>query len=281
MLKWPQRATRAIVQLFRPLQDIDIYVEDAGSERFYGELFKRIAPDELRIKRVFPLHGRANVLAQAQLHDCAKRPALFLIDGDFEWVRGEPSPPNVYRLESYCIENLLISEHAAVQLIFEEGVLSKPESSEALDFASWQKSLQPLVELFTVYAALNAIDPSTATVSIGLGGLLSPAAKGKPPELDPVKTEARIVAQKQRLSKLMGEAKSVQFLATIRARVTTLPVHLYIVSGKDFLLPLFHFKLKSCGCGLTVKSLRMRLARHCDVTLLRGLTGALVRAARP
>src|ERR1017187_592430 len=110
MITWSRRAKVALSYLFRPLQDVDIYVENINDEVFYSELIRRIAPSHIRVVRVFPKGGRQAVLEAAQHHDFQQRRALFLVDGDFEWVRDErpPAAHGVYRVEAYCIENLLI-----------------------------------------------------------------------------------------------------------------------------------------------------------------------------
>lgn len=84
MLTWPKRALFAIKYLFSPLQDIDIYVEDHEDEVFYSELFKKIKPSNIRIKRVFGVGGKAALIDRAESHGWDTRPALFLIDGDLD-----------------------------------------------------------------------------------------------------------------------------------------------------------------------------------------------------
>lgn len=91
MIKWPERAIGAIRNLFEPLQDIDVYVEDTNDEAFYRALLNA-ATNEITVKRVFALNGRKNVIDAATAYDQKTRPALFIIDGDLPWVKGEPSP---------------------------------------------------------------------------------------------------------------------------------------------------------------------------------------------
>jgi Protein of unknown function (DUF4435) len=108
MLKWPSRARIAIRKLFQPLQDIDVYVEDENDEVFYRALLKRVGANEIRVARVFGLGGRSAVIEAARAYQDPQRRALFLIDGDLDWVRGVAlqGPAHLHRHEAYCVENL-------------------------------------------------------------------------------------------------------------------------------------------------------------------------------
>ena len=83
MLSWPKKATQALRVLFAPLQDVDIYVEDSDYEAFYPTLLRRIVPEHVRIRRVFPLDGRDNLLREAPSIKLKEPQALFIVDGDF------------------------------------------------------------------------------------------------------------------------------------------------------------------------------------------------------
>lgn len=109
MLKWPTRALDAIQKLFEPLQDVDVFVEDADDEVFYSHLLRRITVAEARVVRVFAKNGREAVIDAARHHRPSGRAVLYLIDGDLEWVLGKaaPSVARLFRLPAYCIENLL------------------------------------------------------------------------------------------------------------------------------------------------------------------------------
>ena len=159
MIEWPKRARAALALLFRPLQDIDVYVEDTGDEVFYSELFRRIAPAGVKIVRVFCAGGRPAVVDRARNHDFTSRVALFVIEGDFEWVRGEAPPDlrGVHRIDAYCVENLLIHERAAVELVIEEAAATEEEARSLFNFGAWITDVSSsLVELFVWFAVLSS-----------------------------------------------------------------------------------------------------------------------------
>src|ERR1017187_3916227 len=283
MLEWPKRARAALVFLFRPLQDIDVYVEDSGDEVFYSELFRRIAPYGVKIVRVFCAGGRAAVVDRARNHDFASRLALFVIDGDFEWVRGEPSPGfrGVHRLDAYCVENLLIHERAAVELVIEEGAKSQDEAHSLFNFAAWIRDVSSsLVELFVWFAVLNRVDPTQLTTGLGIGATLSAGSKGASPELDTGKVEALRCLVEAKCTAAGGSDVTKEIYDVVRARVGAMHRPFDVISGKDFLMPLFDFRLWACIPGKTRRrSLRIRLARHCEPSLFTPLATALEEAS--
>src|SRR5690348_11218246 len=136
MIQWPVRATAAIKKLFEPLQDIDVYVEDSNDEAFYKTLLNRVLQDRVSIARVFGQGGRKAVIEEARKHDHSKRRALFIIDGDLEWVRGIclPKITALHRHDAYCIENLLLGEEALSKILSEEIVVTESEAACLLNF---------------------------------------------------------------------------------------------------------------------------------------------------
>lgn len=282
MIQWPKRALGAVRKLFEPLQDIDVFVEDANDEVFYTQLLKRVAGDRVRLARVFALGNRQAVVAKASAHDQDARPSVFLIDGDLEWVNGLPLPseaPFLYRLDAYCIENLLLCDKAAAKVLMEEQVLTEDESHRRLDFQSWKASVQkPLVDLFSAFATLHQWDPSQPTVSIGVGSLCTTHKTNKVTTLSSKKVEQRRVETLYRAANATDETTVNKKYEDIRTRALALPTPLDIVSGKDFLLPLLGFLLQAHGCRIRSKVLRYRLALACDLERFSGMREAMERA---
>ncbi len=282
-LRWSTKAQAALAYFFSPLQDIDLYIEDSQDEVFYTELMKRIVPKEVRLVRVFSAGDRLSVVDRARTHDFAGRRALFLIDGDFEWVRDEPPPDvaGVYRLPAYCIENLLIDEDAGVQVIIEEAALPEGEARAALAFGEWMDEISgPLVGLFVSLALLNAVKPDERTVGLGIGSVIA-SRRRKLPELDRRKVEVVRRAIDDKTAAVVGMEVAAVLRDKVSRRVGSLPLAIDIVSGKHFLMPLFEYRLrKSINGAVRRVSLRIRLARHCNRKRFKTLTAAVVAAAR-
>lgn len=282
MLRWPTRAKAAVLALFQPLQDVDVYVEDADDEVFYRALLQRLSGTSVRIARVLGLGGRSAVVAAATAHPLNGRPALYIVDGDLEWVRGDPAPlaPSLLRLDAYCIENLIFCEQAIAHIVAQDVVLSPEDAKRAIGLEAWLADISdPLVDLFAVFATSNRMNPPAATVSMGVGVLCQAGRKGRPQELARAKVER---AKKKLLADTIavaGEAATLHLYGTTLARARALPRPMDTVSGKDFLLPLLNAHLNGVGCRVSRKALRMRLAGACRTERLSELRGAILSQA--
>jgi Protein of unknown function (DUF4435) len=284
MLKWPERARLSLAYLFRPLQEVDVYVEDINDEVFYSELINTIAPKGLRVARVFAVGNRSAVIEEARTHEFSERRALFLIDGDFEWVRDEPPPSQkgIFRLEAYCIENLLLHERPVVQVFIEEALKDEAAASMIVGYDKWIEGVSKVLSpLFISFAIANKVVPDQATVGLGVGNLMTQRGRRKLPEIDPKKVRALDAKINKQIEDAVGATKSKELRAALEARIGVLTETSRIVSGKDFLLPLLLIHLSKCGnIKFRRDSFRIRLARHCDRLRFSDLSLALERAAR-
>ncbi len=283
MLTWPKRALFAIKYLFSPLQDIDIYVEDHEDEVFYSELFKKIKPSNIRIKRVFGVGGKAALIDRAESHGWDTRPALFLIDGDFDWVRGDRPPPirGLHRLNAYCIENLLLHRRAGIDICVEEASVPDHEAERQIAFDDWISCVgPPLVDLFVWFAVLSIVCPTERTTGHRIGAVITRRSKSSPPSLDSTKTEALRAWAERMAVAAVGRSKVRALYEKIRQRVSMFDRQFDIVSGKSFLLPLFEFRLRECGVKqLRRSAMRINLARNCEPSLFLPLVRAIRRNA--
>lgn len=283
MIKWPQRARAAIRKLFEPLQDIDVYVEDTNDEVFYRALLNGVAAGKIRIARVFGLGGRPAVIEAAGRHDFSRRRALFLIDGDLDWVRGVPPPAviGLHQHEAYCVENLLLCEKALTFVLAQDAVLSEEEAEATLDFCAWVTSIeQPLIELFAAFGTAHEIAPEIPTVSKGAGVMCTVNKRAKCTSLDLTKVSQERTNILNAAENIDGKGRTADTYERILRRLQSLPFPLYGVSGKDFLLPLADFLLQSHGCRIKRRSLRVRLATAGDLRRFSSLHEALLNAAR-
>ncbi len=282
---FPERALTSKAVLYRPLQDIDIYVEDEGSEVFYTELLKRLVGRDARIATVVPLRGRNNVIKKAEEYSDA-RPALFLIDGDLHWVAGLslPTLPHIYVHPCYCVENYLFCEDAMIQIVVEnQGTIEDSEAKLALDWKTIRDRVETLlVPLFTEFAVAFALCPEIKTVSRGIGCLLRDSRKGSPPEIDEVKISTVRQEVKDEVIERVGAVAYDLKRSLIAGQVKALADPIDAVSGKDFLLPVQMFEAGRVG-GQKVqrKSFVFRLARHCRLDKLQTLRQKLLKILEP
>ncbi|MGE0918602.1 DUF4435 domain-containing protein [Trichlorobacter lovleyi] len=277
----PQRSLTSQGVLYRPLQEIEVFVEDEGSEVFYEELIYRLLDKKHRIVKVFPLRGRLNVISECQNY-CDKHPALFIIDGDLSWVAGEPQP-NIDRLfvnQCYCIENYLICENAAVEIAFENcGKDSREDIKGKLKWSDTRKAIEsPLVELFCEFAIAHKLVPTLKTTSYGFDSVCTQHKKRALPQFDSKKSALLADTIRKAVIAESGATTYQTLRDHVYARISAIQDPLDVVSGKDFLIPLLMFCIKQVvNSNLTRDSFVLRLAKHCSLEKLRGLNSALVR----
>lgn len=282
MLRWPARAKVAIRTLFQPLQDIDVYVEDEDDEVFYRTLLQRLVSSRIRIARVFCLGGRPAVVAAATAPPSSVRPALYIIDGDLDWVRGDPPPvaPTLFRHDAYCIENYLVCEQAVAMVVSQDAVIAEDDAKRSVALDDWRKDLEgPLVELFSAFATSNRLNPTVATVSTGVGVFCTSSSKGTPQALARGKVERATQMLLKETIRVAGEAATQTLYQATLARARALPRPIDVVSGKDFLLPLLNAHIQRSGCRVSRRALRMRLASACRTEPLSALQAAMFRVA--
>ncbi len=162
---------------------------------------------------------------------------MYIVDGDLEWVRGDPAPvaPSLLRLEAYCIENFIVCEQAVAVIVSQDAVLSQDDAKQVVGLEAWLAEIaDPLVELFAAFATSNRLNPPAATVSMGVGVLCRDAGKGRPQELARAKVER---ATKNLLCDTIAAAgaEATHLLyETVLARARGLRQPIDTVSGKDF-----------------------------------------------
>lgn len=281
MIRWPIKSAKAISRLFRSVQNIDIFVEDQGDEAFYTMLFKKFSSDKLIINRVVALGGCEEVKSAAEAYR-DERAAVFIIDGDLQWLRGDPAPviSRLYRLNCYCIENILIVRRAVIELCAEELRCSPEEAEGIINLERWESSMESLVPLFARFAVINNVEPEIPTVGEGLSKIIVADESCGIPTLCSKKIEIKINFFQEKIEQFIGREDGVSRVFGMEKRITELDNALHAISGKDYLLPmlLFHVKLMT-KTRAPLETFRYRLASKCSAAELVELRRALDQAA--
>lgn len=285
-MQHPKRALTALVYLFRPYNDIDIYIEDTTCRNMYQILIERILNGRAKLKRVFPLAGRAAVISRCSLDQTdAQRRRLYLIDGDFDTLFGNKVAPNLkhlYQLNVYCVENILFCDHAICELGCECMTnTSKQDIEEIIDFRNFLLNLvSNLKPLLILYGAAHMLEPSLQTFSYNATNLVQQT--GKYVELSRTKT-------KSRCRTLLSELQSSHSIHEIRNAVkhvrSLMPPQedkvIDLISGKTYLLPLLKFHLRNkVKFGEDLDRLKVRLARYSLLNNDPGLINAIDKTSR-
>ena len=270
MIGYSARAARALRYLFRPFNDIDVFIEDKNCRNAYETLLQRILRGRARVSRVFPLGSWQEVVEKCRsAQDENGRPRLFIIDGDFRLLAGE-SPPEfeaLYQLGVYSCENLLFCFEAVVEVAFDSVAgQTREEIKASLALPEFEEiCAEPLYELFIMYAVAHALGSGEKTSSVNIQNFCEVVAKEH--RLAPEKVRARRLELRETLAKEFGEEQVIERELAIRTHIANESLeYRHIVSGKTYLLPLLHNRLKRrVGYRGDLVSLRNSLARHCSL----------------
>ena len=281
MISYSDKARKAVAFLFQKYNDIDIYIEDTANRAMFEILLQRMIGADTKIHRIHQLGGRTAVIEECKKDQGKGRRRLYIIDGDLDLLSGEPAPKlkHFIRLSVYCSENLLITEESLTELAFEcalneeKGVLRGK-----VDFGAHMTMLErAFLPLFVLYAIAHKLQIGVPTVAYKVHRLLDKSNDCLP---SASKVRARMRDLRRTIIKKVGRQ---QYLVTrneivTRFRASKVASH-KVVSGKDYLLPLFHakartlFKLKD-----SVEHVKPRLARYTDLdvdsVLLAAVRGA-------
>lgn len=265
--RYVPRAARALAMLKSGYNDVDIFVEDTGNHNMWLFVLRRLLPPGTRLDSVNMLGGR-DVVTEAcaldQIEDGRRK--LYIIDGDFDYLlrRSKPRLKYLYRLRAYCVENLLMSKEALVQI----GMEYKPKLTEAqiandIDYDALSEELeQHFRPLFQVYALAHILVRRLETVGHPMNSLLEARSTGA--IIDGSKVRTRMVNLCRRLIKDVGPSAVRKTYDSIVCTSAKLPIE-QIVSGKDYVLPYALIRLKArCGYGASSEPFKVALARNYD-----------------
>lgn len=255
-LKRGENAMGNIVDFYRSLNDIIIYVEDTdkSTEKFYTSLLKRCLEGS-RIERIFPCGNYKEVEKKSiELKDSNEK-RLLIIDGDLSLLKGinkSDKDLKLLHLNKYCIENYVICKKAISKIFLEESYLSEEEVEDCLKFNDWVKiNSGVLLELFTCFA--NISEHGIPNVKLGYSPFIS-TGDGN---LCNVKVNSFISKHNELLSKYKEPSCGN-------------PIgKLNYVSAKDFILPLILKRIQQFCSYKDLNNFRIKLALHSDINELK------------
>jgi len=285
MISYHPKAKRGYAYLYRPYNDIDVFIEDTTCRNTYEILLNRILDGKARITRVIELGGRGEVLQACQanqVHD--DRRSIYIIDADFDLLLDVPAPEidRLYRLQAFNLENLLIDEAAIIEVAVEcMPNTEKASVASALNFPSFlDRAAKILVPLFYVYAAARVLNEDIETVGRSVESICAQRKRDLSLSKEKVnELKEEILAN---LRTHYGEECVYKTLADVKesAARRALPLRC-MVSGKRYLLNLlFHMLKYKANYAGSIAQLMVRLARHCCTETDRGLRDAVLMAAK-
>ncbi len=285
MTNYSKRAIPGLAYLFRPYNDIDVYVEDTTCRNMFELLLERMLDGQAKVTRIFQLGGRNEVIKSCKYNQSGTgRRRLYIIDGDFDAVLGEEPPKLRYlcRLSVYCSENLVFTETAALEVAFETLTNKSRDQIEAIiQFSHFlDDTVAKLTPLLVFYIAVQVLNANLETMGFNVTQLLT--QRSKLPELSETKVKQRIAQVKRELQ----TGNSIEEVESAIVQAERLIPHssedtAKLISGKSYLLPLlFHYLRGKARFSGTLDQLKTRLARYCELDVDPGLLQAVQRTSK-
>lgn len=281
MLEYSDKAKNAYAFLYRHYNDIDVFVEDTSCIAMWENLLRVIIAERCRLHRVFQLGGKSKVLDACRKDQGeSDRRRIYIIDGDFDIWRGRPKPrlKNLYRINAYCVENLLIQRDTLVEVLRD----ANPNDSTAdvetkLKYEEFLIDCTKFLDLFASYAAIFVLGVSVPTTSYSVHKLLDRSQPLARPDERAIAT--RVADIYDHASKLAPKDKIRAARAIVDDNMAKKHISAILhLSRKDYLFPLLHLRCRSMvHYKEPVEVLKARLARHYSVGSDPGLRRAVER----
>lgn len=261
---------------FEKYNDFDIFIEDTaeGYPKIFATLLGRAMSSNISIHNVHPLGSRFDVIeaAKVALRSSSDRKSVFIVDGDLYLLCGEYEglPSNVVRLPRYCIENFLLDSDAFVRILdSESSAFDIAYLKSKFDYDGWfKRSVKSLMPLFFTFAAAHGLRSGVKNVAHGSKSVCgNQNAEINEDKADRLKNE--IMKSLEISHGMDGVSRILRIIqSNVDSSVCFLSTY---VSAKDFLLPLLMIRLRTLTpTTATNLSVKLRLARECDVAPLRG-----------
>lgn len=271
-----------VASIFKQYRNtIDIYTEDEEKDRaFYKILLGRLLEDtSVVINDIYPL-GCSNNVISACKNDTTQRKRLYIVDGDIYLLYAPKNKiPNLFVLDAYCIENLIVDEDAVCNTISCFLGTMLPEDVKSLfKYNFLIKQSLPIIDLF-YYLAIQQEYIGRFT----LESYAKYCDNKKQLDLNLLQQEIDNLSQKIVPAKLPSyEALNAKVNQMSKVFPKTVDTFMKVVSGKDYIIKIIAFQAMSVFKGL--KGLRnevwkYNLARYCKLDRLDALKQAIIAAS--
>lgn len=162
-------ATRSL--FYQGLNDINLFVEDAGLEYEYETIFKRLLKDKYCITAIFALGGKTNVKQKYAEFGSSMGGIknFYIVDGDFDRYIAPDEMINdqcfIY-LRTYNIENYFVDQYACEQFAKSKLKCLDREVTVRVGFADWKERIvNEAKELFLYYCFIQKFNLGIPTLS--------------------------------------------------------------------------------------------------------------------
>lgn len=268
---------KGLISKFKEYRNsIDIYTEDKEKDKeFYVRLLKQLMQGtEIVINDIYPLGCCQEVINHCKTNTQSSRKKLYLIDGDIHLIyKAKETIPNLFVLNSYCIENYVIEKESIIDFAYEiVATIPKNEIEIAIKYDEhMQKAVDNLIDLFLYFSILVEVSGQFQLLHIERfivnRDISSELVNSKIAE---IKSQILTVINEKDYSSLLK-----QRVDTWDKNIDTL---LRVVSGKDYLIPYsVHLvkKLKS-SFNLDKETVKFMMLKYCSLERLSDLKTAIL-----
>ena len=160
-LSFSSTALQSRPYFYDGINDINVYVEDAESQYFYEEIFKRLLGAAYRIQTIFPCGGKPAVIKmfkdRGEITDGIRN--IYVVDGDFDrllFPEKMIQHPQFIYLKMYNIESCLINETGLCKLVKSKLKCMDAEAISKLKYRDWFcRIVDEAKELFLCYCYIQ------------------------------------------------------------------------------------------------------------------------------
>lgn len=146
--------------------DIEFYIEDTDQENLYYNILSKLFSN-IKFEKIFPLNGKDNVIKECEknINDKGK---IYITDKDFDDILEiKKNFPNLFYLDCYSIENLLISRNSLYEIVKERHPKYKNNDiSNQLNYDKLLDALKCLQELAILFLIIKKVELGIEFLSI-------------------------------------------------------------------------------------------------------------------
>lgn len=263
--------------------DIDIYTEDEEKDKaFYKRLFLRLLDGTgVQINDVHPLGSSDDVIKACKADTDTTRRKLYIVDGDIYLIYNpKPTINNLYVLDAYCIENLVIDEEAVCNTLC--NFIGEYELDDLKNIFQFDSLIEThkdkLIELYHHLALQNKFCGYFELKSIGRYYTNN--------EFSPVLVDVDVDTIKQ-LILSTGKLSEMDLNIELENLKTSFPYTsetcMRIISGKDYLIHMIKChatKKLNYKKGHAKNAWKFNFANYCNLNRLIPLRNAIIAAIR-
>jgi hypothetical protein len=260
--------------LQRKWNDIEVFVEDKKCSNMWINIINKVLKNIAIIQTVCQLGNKHEVIKMCNEDNDFSYPKIYIIDGDFDFIFNHSiKNKRLFQLDVYCIENLLFSEKAILEIIFRlksNSNMPKKELKNDLNFISICKHIKEnwsewyiLVLLLKYYnirnISIESIPNSTRFIIRGRNKIFFNKKKIKD-FLDNLKEKILKEICNSDFKKKFDTIHSI----LIKKKIDILQV----ISGKECLIPfIFHILREKYSYRGNLDPLKVELARYTEFDL--------------